>query len=151
MLSVSTCPKVITLSGFHYTTLFFITNIRYVYFRYHYFLQLKMDVVDGRLRCNYEQAIVLASYSLQVNISFQLSIFPFFNFSIFQFFNFSIFQFFNFFNFSIFQFFNFQWHLFKQSSTCVIKLLQLKYWRQETTHLYYTSCCTQRCLGFLVF
>ena len=24
-----------------------------------------MDVVDGRLRCNYEQAIVLASYSLQ--------------------------------------------------------------------------------------
>ena len=33
--------------------------------RYHYFLQLKMDVVEGRLRCNYEQAIVLASYSLQ--------------------------------------------------------------------------------------
>ncbi|XP_023341720.1 tyrosine-protein phosphatase non-receptor type 21 [Eurytemora carolleeae] len=33
--------------------------------RYHYFLQLKTDVVEGRLRCNYEQAIVLASYSLQ--------------------------------------------------------------------------------------
>lgn len=33
--------------------------------RYYYFLQLKQDVVDGRLRCNYEQAIVLASYSLQ--------------------------------------------------------------------------------------
>ena len=33
--------------------------------RYHYFLQLKMDVVEGRLRCNHEQAIVLASYSLQ--------------------------------------------------------------------------------------
>ena len=36
--------------------------------RYHYFLQLKMDVVEGRLRCNHEQAIVLASYSLQVEI-----------------------------------------------------------------------------------
>ena len=35
--------------------------------RYHYFLQLKMDVVEGRLRCNYEQAIVLASYSLQAS------------------------------------------------------------------------------------
>ncbi len=33
--------------------------------RYHYFLQLKLDVIEGRLRCNYEQAIVLASYSLQ--------------------------------------------------------------------------------------
>ena len=33
--------------------------------RYHYFLQLKTDVVEGRLRCNHEQAIVLASYSLQ--------------------------------------------------------------------------------------
>ena len=29
-------------------------------------LQLKTDVVEGRLRCNHEQAIVLASYSLQV-------------------------------------------------------------------------------------
>jgi hypothetical protein len=33
--------------------------------RYHYFLQLKLDVTEGRLRCNFEQAIVLASYSLQ--------------------------------------------------------------------------------------
>ena len=33
--------------------------------RYHYFLQLKMDVIEGRLRCDYEKAIVLASYSLQ--------------------------------------------------------------------------------------
>jgi len=33
--------------------------------RYHYFLQLKLDVIEGRLRCNYEQAIVLSSYSLQ--------------------------------------------------------------------------------------
>lgn len=35
--------------------------------RYHYYLQLKLDVIEGRLRCNYEQAIVLSSYSLQVN------------------------------------------------------------------------------------
>ena len=34
--------------------------------RYHYFLQLKLDVVEGRLRANCEQAIVLASYALQV-------------------------------------------------------------------------------------
>ena len=33
--------------------------------RYHYFLQLKLDVVEGRLRANCEQAIVLASYALQ--------------------------------------------------------------------------------------
>lgn len=33
--------------------------------RFHYFMQLKYDVLDGKLRCNYEQAIVLASYSLQ--------------------------------------------------------------------------------------
>lgn len=33
--------------------------------RFHYFMQLKYDVLDGKLRCNFEQAIVLASYSLQ--------------------------------------------------------------------------------------
>lgn len=33
--------------------------------RYHYFMQLKLDVVEGRLRANCEQAIVLASYALQ--------------------------------------------------------------------------------------
>ena len=33
--------------------------------RFHYFMQLKYDVLDGKLRCNYEQAIVLASYLLQ--------------------------------------------------------------------------------------
>ena len=37
--------------------------------RYHYFLQLKFEVIEGRLRCNYEQAIVLASYALQVIIA----------------------------------------------------------------------------------
>ena len=43
--------------------------------RYHYFLQLKMDVVEGRLRCNHEQAIVLASYSLQVENKTRISLF----------------------------------------------------------------------------
>ena len=33
--------------------------------RINYFLQLKLDVVEGRLRANCEQAIVLASYALQ--------------------------------------------------------------------------------------
>ena len=28
-----------------------------------------MDVVEGRLRCNHEQAIVLASYSLQASVA----------------------------------------------------------------------------------
>ncbi|XP_059161044.1 tyrosine-protein phosphatase non-receptor type 21-like isoform X2 [Physella acuta] len=33
--------------------------------RYHYYLQLKNDVIDGRLPCSSEQAIRLAAYSLQ--------------------------------------------------------------------------------------
>ena len=33
--------------------------------RYHYFLQLKADVAEGRLRCTLEEAIPLAAYSLQ--------------------------------------------------------------------------------------
>jgi tyrosine-protein phosphatase non-receptor type 14/21 len=33
--------------------------------RYHYFLQLKSDVMEGRLRCSYNEAIVLAGYRLQ--------------------------------------------------------------------------------------
>ncbi|ODM99807.1 Tyrosine-protein phosphatase non-receptor type 14 [Orchesella cincta] len=33
--------------------------------RYHYFLQLKSDIIDGKLNCNIEQAISLAAYSLQ--------------------------------------------------------------------------------------
>lgn len=33
--------------------------------RYHYFLQLKMDVIDGRISCNPQQAVELASYSMQ--------------------------------------------------------------------------------------
>ena len=33
--------------------------------RYHYFLQLKSDIIDGKLHFNIEQAISLAAYSLQ--------------------------------------------------------------------------------------
>ncbi|GIY54172.1 tyrosine-protein phosphatase non-receptor type 14 [Caerostris extrusa] len=33
--------------------------------RYHYFLQLKSDILDGKLSCNEEQIILFASYSLQ--------------------------------------------------------------------------------------
>ncbi|XP_045498994.1 tyrosine-protein phosphatase non-receptor type 21 [Colias croceus] len=33
--------------------------------RYHYFLQLKNDLVEGRIICDFQQAVVLASYSRQ--------------------------------------------------------------------------------------
>ncbi|XP_025834332.1 tyrosine-protein phosphatase non-receptor type 14 [Agrilus planipennis] len=33
--------------------------------RYHYFLQLKMDVIDGRISCTPQQAVELASYCMQ--------------------------------------------------------------------------------------
>lgn len=33
--------------------------------RYHYFLQLKMDVIDGKIACNPKQAVQLASYCMQ--------------------------------------------------------------------------------------
>ncbi|XP_033610605.1 tyrosine-protein phosphatase non-receptor type 14 isoform X3 [Cryptotermes secundus] len=33
--------------------------------RYHYFLQLKKDVIDGRMSCDTKQAVLLASYSMQ--------------------------------------------------------------------------------------
>ncbi|XP_069702508.1 tyrosine-protein phosphatase non-receptor type 14 [Periplaneta americana] len=33
--------------------------------RYHYFLQLKKDVIDGRMNCDAKQAVLLASYSMQ--------------------------------------------------------------------------------------
>ena len=35
--------------------------------RYQYFLQLKQDVLRGKLSCNFEQAIMLAAYSLQAS------------------------------------------------------------------------------------
>lgn len=33
--------------------------------RYHYYLQLKSDVMEGRFHCNSRQATLLASYSMQ--------------------------------------------------------------------------------------
>uniref|UniRef100_A0A0A9YFS3 protein-tyrosine-phosphatase n=2 Tax=Lygus hesperus TaxID=30085 RepID=A0A0A9YFS3_LYGHE len=33
--------------------------------RYHYFLQLKSDIIEGRINCNHKQASMLASYSMQ--------------------------------------------------------------------------------------
>nr|XP_018912530.1 PREDICTED: tyrosine-protein phosphatase non-receptor type 21 isoform X2 [Bemisia tabaci] len=33
--------------------------------RYHYFLQLKNDVIEGRICCDVDQAVLLASYSMQ--------------------------------------------------------------------------------------
>ncbi|XP_018016094.1 uncharacterized protein LOC108672852 isoform X2 [Hyalella azteca] len=36
--------------------------------RSHFFMQVKQDVLDGKLRCNYEQAVLLASYSLQAEL-----------------------------------------------------------------------------------
>lgn len=36
-------------------------------FRYHLFLQLKMDVIEGRILCDADQAVLLASYSMQGN------------------------------------------------------------------------------------
>lgn len=34
-------------------------------FRYHFFLQLKMDIIEGRIICDADQAVLLASYSMQ--------------------------------------------------------------------------------------
>ena len=36
--------------------------------RYQYFLQLKNDIIDGRIPCTLDQAVLLASYSVQGNI-----------------------------------------------------------------------------------
>lgn len=35
------------------------------YARYQYYLHLKTEILDGRLQCSPEQAIVLAAYSVQ--------------------------------------------------------------------------------------
>lgn len=42
-------------------------NIKNIYLicRYHYFLQLKQDVIEGRISCTPQQAVELASYSMQ--------------------------------------------------------------------------------------
>lgn len=37
----------------------------FVFYRYHYFLQLKQDVIEGRWSCTPQQATELASYCMQ--------------------------------------------------------------------------------------
>lgn len=45
--------------------LFFINYFIGLNYRYHFFLQLKMDVIEGRILCDADQAVLLASYSMQ--------------------------------------------------------------------------------------
>lgn len=48
--------------------MYFITNVSFIkdeMTRYHFFLQLKMDVIEGRILCDADQAVLLASYSMQ--------------------------------------------------------------------------------------
>ncbi|XP_076313696.1 protein tyrosine phosphatase non-receptor pez isoform X3 [Tachypleus tridentatus] len=52
--------------------LYFVTDVNLLYdevTRNQYFLQLKSDVIEGKLPCSQEQAILLASYSLQAEFS----------------------------------------------------------------------------------
>ncbi|XP_071041990.1 tyrosine-protein phosphatase non-receptor type 21 [Parasteatoda tepidariorum] len=48
--------------------MFFVADVNILHdevTRYHYFLQLKSDILEGKLRCNEDQMILFASYSLQ--------------------------------------------------------------------------------------
>ncbi|XP_025414894.1 tyrosine-protein phosphatase non-receptor type 21 [Sipha flava] len=48
--------------------MYYITNVSFIkdeMTRYHFFLQLKMDVIEGRILCDADQAVLLASYSMQ--------------------------------------------------------------------------------------
>ena len=59
------------LFPFSYKVVFLVHPIReyqYLIFRYHYFLQLKMDVLEGKISCDAKQAVQLASYSMQGEI-----------------------------------------------------------------------------------
>lgn len=42
-----------------------ITDNAFKIFRYHYFLQLKTNVIDGKIQCTPQQAVELASYCMQ--------------------------------------------------------------------------------------
>mgnify|MGYP002715768034 CR=1 FL=1 len=33
--------------------------------RYHYFLQIKKDVIEGRIQCRVEEAVLLATFAMQ--------------------------------------------------------------------------------------
>ena len=48
--------------------MYYINGISLIYdemTRYHYFLQIKKDVIEGRISCSVEEAIRLASFSMQ--------------------------------------------------------------------------------------
>lgn len=47
------------------TTLICIQFFFVFVFRYHFFLQLKLDVIEGHIVCDADQAVLLASYSMQ--------------------------------------------------------------------------------------
>ncbi|KAG8178901.1 hypothetical protein JTE90_017600, partial [Oedothorax gibbosus] len=52
----------------HLHVMFFVPDVNMLHddvTRYHYFLQLKCDILEGKLCCNEEQTILFASYSLQ--------------------------------------------------------------------------------------
>ena len=40
-------------------------NYKHFIFRYHYYLQMKNDILEGRLTCDARVASLLASYSMQ--------------------------------------------------------------------------------------
>ncbi|XP_050442639.1 tyrosine-protein phosphatase non-receptor type 21 [Adelges cooleyi] len=48
--------------------MYYVSNVTFIkdeMTRYHFFLQLKMDVIEGRIICDADQAVLLASYSMQ--------------------------------------------------------------------------------------
>ncbi|KAI4500147.1 hypothetical protein M0802_004564 [Mischocyttarus mexicanus] len=48
--------------------MYYFTDVQYIQddmTRYHYYLQLKSDILEGRIHCNSRQATLLASYSMQ--------------------------------------------------------------------------------------
>ena len=48
--------------------MYYINGISLIYdetTRYHYFLQIKKDVIEGRISCSVEEAIQLGSFSMQ--------------------------------------------------------------------------------------
>ena len=52
----------------YFRLLYFVPNVQMLWdemTRYHYFLQMKNFIIDGRLICNRDEAILLASFSLQ--------------------------------------------------------------------------------------
>ncbi|XP_047356742.1 tyrosine-protein phosphatase non-receptor type 14 isoform X1 [Vespa velutina] len=48
--------------------MYYVTDVQFIQdemTRYHYYLQLKSDILEGRIHCNSRQASLLASYSMQ--------------------------------------------------------------------------------------